>query len=96
MFGRSMLARKQIKTRDRSGRERYVWVYKVNTDKYEPTPRPPKPKDVAVEALNVPAPVIEAGPIQPAPKQVDFASYVDGLTVADARRLYLHLKQLFT
>ena len=36
------------------------------------------------------------GPIQPAPKQVDFASCVDGLTVADARRLCLHLKQLFT
>ena len=107
MFGRDMLKRSSMPTRDRQGKMRDVWIYRVASDTYEPLPRLTKPKprakpDQASHPLAVGAlpeakpPAIVTATLAPSePQKVNLTALVDGLTVAEARALYHQLKLMF-
>ena len=109
MFGRDMLKRSSMPTRDRQGKMRDVWIYRVASDTYEPLPRLTKPKPRAkpaqashpadVAALQLPdasRPAIVTETLAPSePQRVNLTALVDGLTVAEARALYHQLKLMF-
>ena len=107
MFGRDMLKRSSMPTRDRQGKMRDVWIYRVASDTYEPLPRLTKPKPrakpaqashpLAVGALpEAKPPAIVTATLAPSePQKVNLTALVDGLTVAEARALYHQLKLMF-
>ena len=107
MFGRDMLKRSSMPTRDRKGKMRDVWIYRVASDTYEPLPRLTKPKPrakpaqtpqpLAVGALSeAKPPTIVTATLAPSePQKVNLTALVDGLTVAEARALYHQLKLMF-
>jgi hypothetical protein len=107
MFGRDMLKRSSMPTRDRQGKMRNVWIYRVASDTYEPLPRLTKPKprakpDQASHPLAVGAlpeashPASVTATLAPSePQKVNLTALVDGLTVAEARALYHQLKLMF-
>ena len=109
MFGRDMLKRSSMLTRDRQGKMRDVWIYRVASDTYDPLPRLKKPKprtkpaqasnSLAAGALNLPEashPAITTATLAPSePQKVNLTALVDGLTVAEARALYHQLKLMF-
>ena len=107
MFGRDMLKRSSMPTRDRQGKMRDVWIYRVASDTYEPLPRLTKPKPrtksaqtpqpQAVGALpEASHPAIVTAALAPSePQKVNLTALVDGLTVAEARALYHQLKLMF-
>lgn len=107
MFGRDMLKRSSMPTRDRKGKMRDVWIYRVASDTYEPLPRLTKPKPrakpaqtphpLAVGALpEAKPPAIVTATLAPSePQKVNLTALVDGLTVAEARALYHQLKLMF-
>ena len=109
MFGRDMLKRSSMLTRDRQGKMRDVWIYRVASDTYDPLPRLKKPKprtkpvqasnSLAAGALNLPEashPTITTATLAPSePQKVNLTALVDGLTVAEARALYHQLKLMF-
>ena len=107
MFGRDMLKRSSMPTRDRQGKMRDVWIYRVASDTYEPLPRLTKPKPRAKPAQALPPPVTGSLPeashsaivtatLAPSePQKVNLTALVDGLTVAEARALYHQLKLMF-
>ena len=107
MFGRDMLKRSSMPTRDRRGKMRDVWIYRVASDTYEPLPRLTKPKPrakpaqashpLAVASLpEAKHPAIVTATLAPSePQKVNLTALVDGLTVAEARALYHQLKLMF-
>lgn len=106
MFRRDMLKRSSMPTRDRQGKMRDVWTYRVASDTYEPLPKPkPRAKPaqashpLVVGTLNLPDvnhPAITTATLAPSePQRVNLTALVDGLTVAEARALYHQLKLMF-
>ena len=107
MFGRDMLKRSSMPTRDRQGKMRDVWIYRVASDTYEPLPRLTKPKPRAKPAQAShppgrgalpeakPTAIVTATLAPSEPQRVNLTTLVDGLTVAEARALYHQLKLMF-
>ena len=104
LYCRKMLARRMEKRRIGGGRVRSIYLYKVVMQEYELLPLPVKPKaenplKVRPEAgepvmLSLSTAKFAATP-PPTDASTKLDSYIDSLTVGEARQLYGKLKAIF-